>query len=297
MVSKVRGIATDYDSQPLEQLPLSEILEKSEKFSEPRFGEGVMRRPFDGFAANRPARALSAITSATKSGRFLPWAWRAFLYADSQSPQSPRLLTVVGHRLARLDPPQLAEIVRPASEWLCTQSGRLISDCPQVFDIVWDALVKALTEAPGLESRQRPNRSWVDESINSTAGRMLGIWFDDPRLKDATPKTGLPTNRLRMLNQILDLPEDHKQYAIVLIASRLRWLFHVAPTWTSDRVLPIATGTDERSRAFWSGFLWTGQAPQPELHALLKPTLISLAQQAVLRQEEATRLAGILLAA
>ncbi|MCW5115585.1 SIR2 family protein [Burkholderia cenocepacia] len=295
-VSKVHGIVADYSSQSLEKLPLSEVLEKSQELGAPRFGEGVMRRPFDGLAANRPARALSAITNAAKGGKFYPWAWGALLYADVQSQQSSRLLTTVGHRLARLSPPQLAEVMHPASEWLRTRSERLLSECPKVFDLVWNALVDTLKTAPGIGARQVTDRRWVDESINSTAGRMLETWFNSPRFKGATQETGLPASDLRKLDQMLNLLGEHRQHAIVLIASRLRWLFHVSPDWTRDQVLPIATGTDEQSQAFWAGYLWTGSVPQPPLHSLLKPTLISLAWQADLPRNETTRLAGILLA-
>jgi hypothetical protein len=297
MVSGVQWIATDLDARPLEHLPIPDILRKSQELSTPRFDEGVERRPFHGLAVNRPTRALRAVTYAARNGEFVIWAWNALLYADNPSPLPIRLLSVMGYRLARLASSQLAQIMYAASEWLRKHGNRLMSEQPAVFAVVWNALLGALNSSPASDSalRKGPKR-WVEESLNSTVGHMLDTWLNDPAHKDLLSEQGLPIDKRERLEQVLALPAEHRRHAVVLVASRLHWLFRVDPVWTTNHLVPIGLNPDDDSQAFWAGYLWMGRAPHPKLFALVKTKLVSLIREETLRQDEAKRLAGILLA-
>ncbi|WP_343666704.1 SIR2 family protein [Paraburkholderia tropica] len=294
-VSKVRTVETDASSATLEQVPLGDILETAQNLAKHEILAPVVRQPFHGLAAAHPARALSAITDASRKGDYPAWAWRALLSSTNIRAESPRMLSAIGRRLARLEPAQLGEIVHPATEWLRDRCGTLYSQCPEVFDLVWKALRASLSASSGLHKFPSSDRRWVDESLNSAAGRMLDTLFKYPGLDDIKPDAGFPIAWSAKLDEMLALHADDRRYAIVMIASRLTWLYRTDRKWVDTRMLPLSTRNDADTEAFWAGFFWAARAPQPPLYLKLKQPLIALASQQNLRRAHANNLAGILL--
>ncbi|MDA3877563.1 MAG: hypothetical protein PF483_10805, partial [Halothiobacillus sp.] len=176
------------------------------------------------------------------------------------------------------------------------QSERLLIECPQLFDLVWDALIRALSTESEVKWHSKPDRRWVDESRNRSAGRMVRALFKDPEMKTFESKAGLPVAWGNRLDQALSLPGDHGLHAIVMISSRLNRLYDIDPAWTEQKMLPRAECTgNENSAAFWSGYLWGSAPSQPLLYERLKPALIKLARHSKLSQEHANKLAEVFL--
>jgi len=148
---------------------------------------------------------------------------------------------------------------------------------------------------PEYQGTHKPDRRWVDESLNSVVGHLLDAWFKHPCVREVTQATGLPAAWLGRLDQMLDLPGDHQLHAIVMISSRLNWLFHIVPEWTSNRMLPLVQEIEDKNSAFWAGYFWGNHTPQPTLYSRLKPAFIALARQKKLRHGQSNSLAGILL--
>ena len=278
-ISKMRRIGTDTSSICLQHLPIGELLETAQVLGQRQFDSSVLRQPFRGLADDRPARALAAVTDAARKDKFVPWAWDAVLSSEGKAATSLRMLSAVGHRLGRLSSGQLADIAHPVSEWLSKHSVLLLTESPQVFDLVWDAMICALAAVPEHRQFPGPDRRWVDESLNRPVGRMLDALFKDPGGKTFDHCSGLPDAWIRRLDQALALPGDHRQWTIVMIAAQLNWLFHVDPKWVSRSVLPIIDLSGDDSSAFWAGYLWISQPPQPRLYERLKPAFIRLACQ------------------
>jgi len=295
-VSKIRGIDIDTSATPLEQLPISEVLEKAKALGHYDFDSHIQRQPFRGFAEKRPVRALSVLTDAARKSTFEPWAWSALLSSVSKVTTSPRMLSTIGQRLARLPADNLAEIVHPVSAWLSDQHGRLLVDFPVIFDLVWEAMVAALVAAPSVKRYPRPDRAWVDESLNSPVGRMVDALLKDPAKTKFEPCSGMPEAWKHRLDRLLELPGDHRPHAIAMITPQLNWLFHIDPNWVHDQLLPLASGRGNDSSAFWAGYFWRAHTPQHSLYLLLKPGFIALASQSGQRRDEARILAGMLLA-
>lgn len=162
--------------------------------------------------------------------------------------------------------------------------------------MVWDATVKALREAPGVKRYPRPDRAWVDEGLNSPVGNLVEALFKDPAKMKFEPCSGLSDTWLHRINQLLTLPGDHRPHAIVIIAPRLNWLFQIDHDWAQAHLLSIAGGTGDDSRAFWAGYLWNSRKPQHCLYLRLKDGFIALARQTGQRRNNASALAGLLLA-
>src|SRR3546814_3432773 len=88
--------------------------------------------------------------------------------------------TAIGHRLARLDLDQIDALKHPISEWLRDHGEILHARLPEVFDLVWNALIAALAAHPSPPKFRRPDASWVDDGLNRPAGRMVDAMLKDP---------------------------------------------------------------------------------------------------------------------
>ncbi|MCG7403035.1 SIR2 family protein [Caballeronia zhejiangensis] len=293
--SKVRSLTTDDDASSLERLPISEILQRAQAIGRHEFDSAVLRRPFSGLVENHPMRALAALKDATRRNSFHAWAWSTLLYSTAAKVRTPRMRRLIGSRLARLLPAWLREIVHPATDWLRENSNALLSDYPKVFDLVWDALQSALPGTSEMHKFAGTDRRWVDESLNSAAGRMMEALFRSPSLSDLKPDGGLPEAFSARLDQMLGLAADDRRYVIVMIASKLPWLYQTDPEWVDRQILPLSAGHSADTDAFWAGFLWAARVPQASLYLKLKQPLIALASHQSLRKEFANCLAGILL--
>lgn len=295
-VSKVRGIDTDRSADILADVPFEDLLIEAEKANGYDCRSGVIRRPFHGLTTAQPAKALRVLTNALRRGNFYPWAWDAFLSAEEKGDSSPRMRVAIAKRVARLTASQLSQVAHQAADWLRRRGELLMQQDQQVFDTVWDALVNALALLPDKRHLSGPNRGWVNEAINMPTGWMIDALQKDPKAKGFTPEGGLSTPWHRRLEQLLSLPGDHRQHAIVILAAHLNWIFHVDELWATQHLLPLSENAGDASEAFWAGYLWAKQAPQTLLYRHLKQPLLELACRLDLRQEYVNPLAGILLA-
>lgn len=296
-VSKVSSVRTDSSASSLENLPLGQILECAEAIGENQYHSGALKQPFRGLVKSRPARALSSVTAAGRRGKFFPWAWSALLSLEDTSARSRRMLCAIGGRLARISPAQMMEIINPASIWLRTYSERLLSEQPRIFEVVWGAMIEALTESDGEEKGTASGpRRWVDESLSRPGGYMVEALFRYPHLDELTPEIGLPEPIKHCLTQLIGLGGDPMQHAIVMVASRFNWLFHIDESWTTEALLPIAKSAVEDTSPFWAGYLSAARTPQPALYPLLKPMLMDLCCREGLRRDHARILGGMHLA-
>lgn len=294
-VSKIYNIVTDTDAAPLETLRLSEVLEEARALGEYSLASHVQRRPFSGLAADRPIRALSVLTDAARKDKFEPWAWSAFLSAGSNRDNSKRLVAIIGHRLARLKTSDLVEIVHPASAWLNEYGEVLFKEAPNVFNLVWDAMVVALMSVTKVKQYSGHDRAWVEEALNSPVRNMIYAMAKDPAIEKFCPSTSLSDGWLFRLAQLLNLPGDQRLHAIVLITKYLNWLFRIDPDWTKLQLLSLADATSDDAKAFWSGYFCRVQKTQCELYLLLKPGFIKLACQIDQRRNYTVNLAVALL--
>jgi hypothetical protein len=292
---KVHTIKTDTNSSALEKSPIGNILEVAHSLSQTDFDSHVQRQPFRGLAKSRPARALSAITNAARKGKFVSQPWSDLLGSNCEKANSSRMLLIIGHRLAALTPSDLAEIAHPVSKWLLDRNEQLFSKHPQVFDLVWDSMITALTGTNDLNRSPHADRNWIDEGDNRPAGRMAGALLNHPVLANLESNRGLPENWKRWVTQLLGLPHDQPRYAVAMIARNLNSLFDIDPDWAKARLLPRAGDKGDDGKAFWAGYFSGQLTPQHSLYQLLKPHFIVLAGQKNLRSEHTNILAGILL--
>lgn len=189
----VRTIDTGPDPRVLEQAPIGEVLERARQAGQSDFFDYVERRPFNGLAEQKPARALAVLTDAARKGEVPVSFWSAFLYAEKRKTDSTRLARAIGGRLASLSSDALSTAY-PAAEWLQALGERLFGELASVLDRLWDALMAALRLRDD-DRKHRVDSSWAIDALNAPAGKLASLLMKNPSTKDRalgenSPKTG-----------------------------------------------------------------------------------------------------------
>lgn len=280
-------VRTNTSHKELVDTPLSKVLSRAKEHSGRSDDFLVENDPFAGLAAQRPARAFSALTYAAKRGDFPEWAWRRFLDSEARKNDKVRLIWLIAERLARYPNEQLATILRPATGWLRDASAKMNTECLPVFDRILTKLVGVLRESPNegrsgiVRGAKEPD--WTMEAINSPTGKIAEALFNDPRKDNLSRNRGFPSEWLAHAEALLALSDNLRGHALVILFRNLNWFFAVDPKWTEQHLLPALQGNDPDDRdAAWSGFLWAARTPNRELYMRLKKDMLDFAANPLL---------------
>lgn len=290
----VRTINTDADPRVLEQVPIGEILECARQAGQSDFFDYVERRPFNGLAEEKPARALAALTDAARKGDVPISFWSAFLYAEKRKSDPARIARVIGGRLASLPPHALSSITYPAAEWLQGLGERLFGELAPVLGRLWDPLMAALPLRDD-DRKHSVDSSWANDALNAPVGKLTSLLMKDPSTKGRAVGQGFPEDWTRRYEQLLALPGDMRRHALVMLGFQINWLFAIAPDWTNANLLTVVNDEGDDGDALWDGILWAARAPSRALYERLKPGLLARAMSPMRRRAEANVIGGFLL--
>jgi hypothetical protein len=290
----VHSVETDTSPDSILNVPISEILSQAQDDEQFDIGGRVQRRPFKGLVDRKPVRALAALTHVGRNGEAPPWAWSAFLYSDNRQTDPVRRIGVIAGRLARLPLFRIQEIAYPVSDWMDRVAPRLYGDAKCALGSLWDSIIATLALGDD-ERERRTNRSWADDALNAPVGKLVNLLMKDPAKDGFAASAGNPPHWTTRLNQLLGLPGDFRQHALVLISYQLPWLFTIDPLWTEQWLLSCAEDTGNDGDAFWDGVLWQAKAPSLELFLRLKPGLIARIYQTHFRRRHTNVFAALML--
>lgn len=288
------SIDTDADPRVLDQVPIGEILDRARQAGQSDFLDFVERRPFDGLAEEKPARALAALSNAAHKGDVPVSFWSAFLNAKKRKTDLVRLACAIGGRLATLPPAALSTIAYPVAEWLQGQGERLFGELAPILDILWDPLMAALP-LRDTDRKHRVDSSWANDALNAPAGKLASLLMRDTATRGRERGQGFSKDWTRRHEQLLALPGDMRRHALVMLGSQINWLFAIAPDWTTAHPLAVVDDMGDDGDALWDGILWAARAPSRILYERLKSALLARAMSPTRRRAEANVTAGFLL--
>lgn len=292
------GIDTDYAA--LLSIPLHCVLVKAKELSGREFDRLVDKEPFTGLAAERPVRAFMALNDAAKHGEWPEWAWRAFLYSQERGKDRPRFSSVIAQRLARMPVHALATIIHPAADWMHKVSETLISLYQIEFEKAWRNIIATLKQTADISKTalEHGNKEpdWVTEALNSPSGKLAQAIMNGPQKKESKVRERFPCTWLIRVEELLNLPNDHRRYALVIFTYNLNWFFYLDPVWTEKNLLGALAAEGEDQDAFWDGFFWGGKHPTDKLFLRLKPWLLKMPiGKSIAGRREASVLSAVLL--
>lgn len=293
-VGSVRTVDTDADPHVLDDLPISEILDRAKQAGQADFFDFVEHRPFTGLAEKRPARALATLGHAARRGEVPANFWSAFLYSDKRKTDNVRLVRAISGRLASLPAGDLRSIAYPVAEWLQGLGERVYTDLAPVFDRLWEPLLAALPLRDD-NRKHKVDSSWANDALNAPVGKLASVLLKNPATKGLGLGGGFPEEWTTKLEQLLALPGDMRRHALVMLGFQINWLFAIAPGWTEQHLLSVADDAGDDGDALWDGILWAARPPSRALYERLKPGLLARAMSATRRRAEANVVAGFLL--
>lgn len=282
MEGRTGFVRTDTSHEVLANIPLSQVLLKAKEHSGRTDNFLVENNPFAGFVSQHPARAFSSLTYAAKQGDYPEWAWREFLNSEARKNDKIRLVRLIAERLINYPNEKLATILQPIADWLRDASLKLSTECLPIFDHILKKLIGILIESPHeghsgiIRSTNEPD--WTIEAINSPAGKITQVLFNDPRTDKLAQDQGFPSEWLVHIEKLLTLSGDLRRYTLVILFHNLNYFYAIDSKWTAYHLLPVLKGNNNDDRnAAWSGFLWGAKTPNKELYMQIKNDMLEFA--------------------
>jgi hypothetical protein len=204
--------------------------------------------------------------------------------------------------LSRIPDDSLANLLRPATDWLLRIHETLLPKHREVFDRLWIHVVSLLKRLPQAGERsivkggQEPD--WATEALNSSVGHLAQVLMSDPAINKLKPGDRFPDWWKIRSDDLLSLFGDRRRHALAIFCHNLVWLFAVDPEWATKAFMPVMERQDSDGEALWAGFFWGAKMPQEQLFMHMKPALLRLARRnSDTRRRHAEILAGMILAA
>ena len=284
-------VLTDPDPACIIDLPLDRIIPVARENSRDPWDELVQYRPFDGLVAQRPVKAVSALTHASRQADYPLRFWRSVIqnWPNDAPMRLPRLFA---ERLARLPQEIVFELGVPLFKW-AEQRLRVLaqSDSEGALNILDRLLEKLLghwpeeTDGDAEEMNEdgvTVEDSWStsDRAINSPIGSavelLLGILEDQKPAKDSR----IPATIRTMLEKLVNHPGEPCNHAVCLITRNINWLNHVDSAWVTEVVLPWFSLEELRTESAWNGLMHANDLPGPRLFEQIKRDFLDVVVKA-----------------
>lgn len=285
--SRVGWVGTDETPDVVIDLPVSEVVNRAKQDLEHDFDSFTEKRPFTGLVKAKPAKALSALTIASKAGDYPQGFWSA-LVQEMPKDISPRLRRVFLHRLTRLPNAVVEELRHTLGRWIEQNIESTLEFDADLGWLVFDHIIEGIigggpdAAESGLgEVRQdgevidRSRRTY-GHAINGPLGMCASALFRAVPGEQQEAGSLVPDYIKSRLERLFAAPGEGSDHAVSITASKLNWLMFVDPSWTSERLVPMLAFEHPAAEPVWNGFLHGQRVPRPQLASLIKSLLLQL---------------------
>ena len=280
-------VRTDQDPSVLLDLPLDDVVRVALENTREPWDELVHYRPFEGLVNAHPARAVAALTNASRQDEHPVnlWASTISCWPDKASIRLTRLFF---ERLARLPDTVVFELRYGLFRWVEKNLRRIASrDLEGALRIV-DSLVDKLMEHPSdattssggevtIEGKVvEQSRRTCNHAINSPVGCLTGGLIDVLAHLNLAKNAGIPDPLKSRFERLVGLSGEGGDHAACLITRILNGLYKIDPRWTSDFVVPWLRSDNLLAEPAWNGLLHADKLPPAEVIKQIKPEFIDL---------------------
>lgn len=274
-------VHTDTTHSEFGDIPINELIVKA--LEAQKFLHRFLQRhdPYVGLCIKRPVRILAALMLERDPNDMVVIGWSDFLQNNNREDVSPRLATLIARRLFQLPENILSNILLPITHWIKGTAKRIFDTDSDVVRILFDRLLNLIRSDPNKTLRKErinnTSRDWVNDTLNSAVGNLVGVLFIDPILADVDLNSSLPEPWSNRASALLALPGDHSRFALLGLASNLCWINLKDPVWPKEKILSRADTDANDREAVLEGFLFGGYIPDESLFERLKPFLVKIA--------------------
>jgi hypothetical protein len=281
-------------------IPVGAVLAAAAHGRDREHGLLLEHNPFAGLAAERPVRALAAITRTIDGQDYVRWGWQTLLSFEARQHDKPRFVVLLAHRLVHVPNSILTDILGVAAFWLDQYRRVLFEADPEGCLTLWDRLVGVLERAdPALRASnvvRSVKREWMTEAINASAGKLAETLMADPNLNSIAMGAGLPPEFAHRAERLLRLRDGAGRHALVVFGLHLTWFFAIDIAWAEEKLLKVLDQDDDDREALISGFLHNPRVSGRPFYARLLPILIQfVVAQAAPTPPERTAASTVLL--
>ena len=294
---------TDTDWSDLKDAPLTEIIKKAQSKKRRNFRKFTEYAPFAGLCDDRPVRAISALSTEMKAGKFHSKFWEKYLSRSSRKNDTNRLKLLTAGRICQIPNKDFKDILLTASIWFEDNGPELREKNLKMFETLWEKFITTIkkyrsSSVSALVRQEDREIDWTGEAINSASGNLAELHMTDPVKDNLKIGGGCPISWLKKVNQLLNLPNDANRYAMVIFSFNLRWFHLIDPKWTEKNLINIIENDNaqrEDKDAIWSGFMWGARFPHEQLFLKLKPHLLKIVSTRSTNRRHDEVLSGLLL--
>jgi hypothetical protein len=270
-------VYTDKTYSHLLTIPLGSVLSAAAAGRNHEHGRLLEHNPFAGLAAERPVRALAAITRTIDGQEYVRWGWETLLSFEARRNDKPKFDLLLARRLARVPASILGEILGAAAFWLHQFRKILFEADPEGCLALWDGLVGVWEHGdPALRTSNVLSRrgEWMTEAVNASAGKLAETLMADPNLNSLAMGTGLSSEFAGRAERLLRLHDDAGRHALAIFGLQLSWFFAIDAAWTEANLLSALDRDDEGREALVRAFCTTPRlAPAHFTHVCYRSLL------------------------
>ena len=284
---RVGWVRTSEDAAVFEGVPISAIIEVAEKNTGRAMMEGIERRPFVGLVKERPSRAIAALSVASRRGGHPVRFWSDIIN-HWPTTASNRACRFFCERVRRLPLDVIPELSSEIGTWLEERlSGIAEIDEKYAFELYDDLLTGLLAggerttgsalmtiRVGGVETG--PSGCTINHAINSPVGKATKAMLSMLAIRDLPAGRGMPIEFSSRFNRLLDAADDGKGHAACLLAERIDWLNHIAPSWVKGKMVPWFELGHPRCEPAWNGVFSCGVLPSASVFDQIKDDFIQI---------------------
>ena len=114
----------------------------------------------------------------------------------------------------------------------------------------------------------------LTDALGSTSGRLSEVLLK--KLTKGPDSEELPKDLLKRLNRLVEAPGEPGRLARIRLAEQLSYLFERAPTWTTNKLLPIFDWSSMDAADAWEARKYSRHVGSPELFRLTKKPFLEM---------------------
>ena len=250
-----------------------------------RYFDGLVeKRPFSGLVKTNPRKALLALITAARKGKFPGIAW-SNLISEFPMNSSIRLHRVFLGRLARLPADLIVKLRYSIGEWLKANFSHVLEfesnlgwkaydhflNC--VLACAPDAIESSLGQTYRGNEILRPSLRTHNHAINSPLGMCIQALL---RAVPGRKQKLIPDHIKGRIEMLLALTGPGTDHSVSILMNKLSWVMCVDPDWANENLIPMLAFDHPASEPAWNGLLTYQDQPSFEVAKAVKHHLLEL---------------------
>lgn len=269
----------------LEKLPLKQIIEQAELFSQFNYKERKRFEPFIGLIKAKPLKALSSLIFQQKLKKYPIQYWDQLLQnwpKEYKGRQTKKLTLLCGLRLIQLPQSEIIKFSSTITLWIDAHLSYVTDQYFDHFLIIWDSILECINNEGVVNSYFISISKVISEkdyshALNSSMGRLTETLLKI--LDTLRPLQKLPDSFKQRFEKTLIIKGLGASYACSILIRNIYELYNLDSEWTINVLIPLFNLEHPLAQASWYAFMYNNKLPPLDLFKLIKNDFIRLVEK------------------